>query len=177
MPNLYIPREQIHAWVEQIGENPANHKTVLTFLVRSQRRLAKYVDVNAKQLTVGSRGTSLFLLGLIARCFDKAGGRTKTVSMKHMQDAEARINGVVVDLLPLDDGFAGRVRQVEWRAQPHILDECLMSLFDDPDLDSGEMAKMFFLMWVVIESFDSVWSPPAGFEGQDTYTYVHIEPS
>ena len=175
MANPYIPRARVHELVEEVAESPGSHKAVLTYLVRSQRRLAKYVEANARNTGVGRKGTALFIMGLIARMFDLEGGKMANLSVKTIGEAEQRVAGWAKDVLPVDDGFAERVRQVAERAQPHILDECLMSLFDDEELDAAGMAKMFFLMWVVVESYDASWSPPQGFDGESTYTYVDVE--
>ena len=117
--------------------------------------------------------------------FDMAGGRLKSASWGQIRDAEKRIAAVVPELMPVDDQFPERLRAVAWRAQPHILDEAIMSLFDrdDDDLEEGEepldqveCVKLFFLVWVAVEVLDANWKPPKNFQGEADYTYKHIEP-
>ena len=80
-------------------------------------------------------------------------------------------------LLPVDDGFVERMRGIDWRAQPHILDECVVSLFDDPDLDREQMVRLFLLAWIVVEVANEAWNPPEEFEGDATYTFQPLEES
>ena len=174
MPNLFIPRERLHQWVEEVAADPERHKQPITYLVKNQRRISKYVATNARSLTVGRRGTALFFQGLISRIYDLSGGLIKTATTDHIKTSERAIGAVLEQIMPPDDGFAYRVRQIEWRAQPHIIDECLHSLFDNDDLDRGDVAKLFLIQWVVIETLDVVWTPPANFDGEALYEYVPI---
>ena len=109
----------------------------------------------------------------------------KSASWGQIRKAEKRIGAVVPSLMPVDDQFPERLRKIEWRAQPHILDEALMSLFDrdDEDLEEGEevldtveCVKLFFLVWVAVEVLDANWTPPKGLVGEEHYVYKHIEP-
>lgn len=182
MPNPYMPRQTVHAWSEQIGDDPTQHQAALSRLLKDQRRLAKFIEENRASMDPASAGVSTYLVGVVARMFDLAGGRLKAATWEQVREAEARIGAAVPDLLPIDEQLAERVRQVSWRAQPHVLDEALMALFmrptkeDDPDLASAEKAKIFFLLWVATEVLDANWRPPAGFEGESDYSYVHIVP-
>ena len=185
MANAYIPRDQVHAWSEDIGDHQDEHQAALQRLLKDQKRLVKFIQENAGDLEMSSGGVGVYLLGVVARMFDLAGGRLKSATWAQVRDAESRIGAVAGDLLPLDDGFAGRVRLVEWRAQPHILDEALMALFEtDPsdddeqeDLSPAESAKVFFLLWACTEVLDANWKPRGGWSGLDSYEYVHVEKS
>jgi hypothetical protein len=86
--------------------------------------------------------------------------------------------------MPLDDKLPERVRSVAERAQPHILDDALMALFErgarseeEANLDTNESVKVFLLMWVVTEVLDANWRPAETFAGETDYSYVHIEPT
>ena len=174
MANAYIGRVQIHAWIDDIDDDKAAHKAAINYLLTSQRALSRFVAVQAGQVGVGSRRKILFIQGAILRVFDLAGGKISKITTEHIADAEEKITGVAGEMLPLDDDFAERVRGVAWRGQPHLVDELLMSLFDDKELDVREIAKLFFLMWVVVEAVDNAWTPKADFEGEDQYAYVPI---
>jgi len=84
-------------------------------------------------------------------------------------------------LLPVDDGFVERFHAVP-RAQAHVLDEAAMVLFEvkgenEPsETDKLEAFKVLMVSWVVTEVLDACWRPPAGFVGEETYTFVHIDP-
>ena len=181
MPNPYIPRDLVHAWSDAIGENPDS--APLQRLLKQQRRLARWIEENAANLEPQSAGAALYLVGVVARIFDLAGGRLRAATWEQVRDAERRVLGAVDALLPLDDGFVERARGVAWRAQPHILDEALMSLFErEPDdeeeqLDQTESFKIYLIMWVATEVLDQNWQPPKGFEGPTAYEYVHVEPT
>jgi len=186
MPNAYMPRETVHAWSEQIGEDAITSQASLQRLLKDHRRLTRFLEENAANLTQGSGAVTVYLFGVVARLFDLAGGRVKGSTWAQVRDAEARIGAVVGELLPVDDSFAERVRKIEWRAQPHILDEALMALFerdrddlgpDEVALDKQESLKVFLLLWVATEVLDSNWRPAKDYKGESEYAYVHIEPT
>lgn len=180
MPNAYIPRADVHAWSRAVAEDPTE-QAALHRLLKSQRRLTRFVEENAEALGGQSGGVATFLMGTIARLFDRAGGRLRSATWEQVRSAEKRVQQAVAELLPLD-GFAERARGVDWRAQPHILDEALMALFDakveegEEDLDPVEGLKVYMLLWVAVEVLDLNWRPAKSFEGETTYAYVHIDP-
>jgi hypothetical protein len=183
MPNAYISREQVHAWSEAIGDQPAAHQSALTRLLKDQRRLTRFIEENAANLEPMTAGVSVYLTGVIVRMFDLAGGRLKAATWAQIREAEARVNAAIPALLPLDLTLPDRVRAVEGRAQAHILDEALMALFvrepedEEANLPPLEVVKTFLLLWVATEVLDANWQPPKGFEGHTSYTYVHFEPT
>lgn len=180
MPNAYLPRPQVHAWSEEIGNNTAEHNAALARLLRGQRRLVRWVVENAEHLDGPTVGVTQYLVSVIARMFDLAGGRLKSATWEQVREAEARVLGAASELLPFDDGFADRVRTVSWRAQPHVLDEALYSLFErapeegEADLDTVKAGKVFLLMWVATEVLDRNWTPPAEAELTDSAEFVAI---
>lgn len=184
MPNPFLPREQVHAWSDEIGAQTPEHQTALNRLIKEQRRLTRFLEENQENLPPATAGVTVYLFGVLARMYDLAGGRLRSATWDQVREASRRVGAVAGDLLPADEGFAERVRQVPWRAQPHILDEALMALFErqevgegEVDLDRGEAAKVFFLMWVANEVLDENWKPPRGFRGETTYRHVPIEPT
>lgn len=182
MPNAYISRPVIHEWSNTIGDNPNAHEAALTRLLKDQRRLTRFVEENAENLPGTTGGVTIYLMGVIMRMFDLAGGRLKAATWDQVRAASERVSGVAGELLPFDAGFKDRVRAVEWRAQPHILDEALMALFDvvpdetEEQLDDNDGVRIFFLLWVATEVLDLNWRPAKGFSGESSYTYTHFEP-
>lgn len=184
MANAFIPRDIIHEWSDAIGEDPAGHQATLTRLLKSQRRLTKFIEENQADMEPATAGVTLYLIGVLVRLFDLAGGQLRSATWAQLRDASSKIQGAIPSLLPLDDSLPERVRKFEARAQPHILDEALMSLFErgarseeEADLSTAESVKVFLLMWVVTEVLDANWRPASSFDGEASYTYVHIEPA
>lgn len=181
--NAFIPRSQIHAWSDAIGEQAHEHSAALQRLLKDQRRLTKFIEENQAEMTGGTPGVCLYLTGVIARMFDLAGGRLKRATWAHIRNAERRVQAKLPELLPLDDDFLDRLHALGDRGQPHIVDEAAMVLFeqdrtdDEEDLDPVEALKVLLVCWVVTEVLDDLWTPPKGFEGESSYTYVPIEPT
>ncbi len=180
MPNAFIPRDQVHAWSESIGDEPEKHQAALTRLLKDQRRLTRFIEQNAEELGPMSGGVSVYLMGVIVRMFDLAGGRLKSATWAQIREAEKRVHSQIESLLPLDETLPERARNGN-RAQPHILDEALRALFerepesdDEADLDPAESIKTYLLLWVAVEVLDANWKPAKDFEGLDSYEYVHI---
>lgn len=181
MPNPLIPRDRVHAWSEAIAQDPGAHGAALPRLLKEQNRLTKWVGENQASMHPTTAGIANYMIGVVARIFDLTHGRLKSASWEQLRDAEQRVGQQVGALLPVDKGFAERARGVP-RAQAHILDEALMALFEtqvaegEPEPEPNELLKIYLMMWVATEVLDQCWSPPKGFDGEATYTYVHIEP-
>lgn len=183
MPNPFIPRARVHAWSEEIGAAPESNQAPITRLLKDQRRLSKFVEENAKGMSTGvTGGVAVYLIGVILRMFDLAGGRMRNVTWEDVRAAEKRVQGMVDQLLPVDDGLVARARAVP-RSQPHILDEALYALFErevkdeEAAVDDTESLKIYLLLWVATEALDANWTPPKGFEGEAEYTFTPVEAS
>lgn len=183
MANAFIPRATVHEWSEAIGDDPTGHQASLTRLLRGQRRLVKFIEENQANMEPSTAGVTVYLVGVLVRLFDLAGGQLRGATWAQLREASAKVQGAMADLLPLDDTLPERVRKFSGRAQPHILDEALMSLFErgarseeEANLGTEESVKVFLLMWVVTEVLDANWRPPKSFQGETEYNYVHIEP-
>ena len=182
MPNAYIPRPIVHEWSVDIGKTAVENQAALSRLLKDQRRLTRWLEENAENMDGSTGGVAVYLFGVVARMFDLAGGRMRKATWEQVRAAEKRVGAAAAGLLPFDDGFADRVRGVAWRAQPHILDEALMTLFvrepgeEEEELETTEAGKIFFLMWVATEVMDQNWKPGKGIELVSDYEYVHIEP-
>jgi hypothetical protein len=182
MPNAFMPRAQIHAWSEAIGNEAESHRSAITRLIRDQRRLTKFVEENAKSMSGVTGGIAVYLIGVILRMYDLAGGRTRNVTWEDIRAAEQYVQGQVDKLLPVDAGLVERARSVT-RAQPHILDEALYALFErkpedqETRIDDTESLKVYLLLWVATEALDRNWTPPKGFAGPTEYTFEPVAPS
>ena len=110
-------------------------------MLKDQRRLSKFFEKNVGSLGGQSGEVALYMLAVIVRIYDQVPGRMRKVSGAVIDEASARVNGVTASLLPFDEGFPGRVRGVDWRAQPHILDEALWALFEREEKEEGEEPK------------------------------------
>ena len=188
MSNAFIPRSQVHAWSEAIGDDPQAHQAALNRLLKDQRRLTRFIEENAENLEGWSAGVATYLTGVIVRMFDLAGGRMRSATWAQIREAEARVNALIPEFMPLDETLPERAHTGK-RAQPHILDEALMALFhrftlerdEDEEPEPGELSpieavKTYLMLSVVTDVLDSNWRPPKGFEGETEYSYVHIEP-
>ncbi len=162
-----LDRESVHAWSESIGEDPAPHQAAIQRLLREQRRLSKFVEENARSLTGVTGGVAVYLIGVVLRMFNLAGGRMRTISWDEIRDAERRVQPLAMELLPFDEGFVARAKAVD-RAQPNILDEALYALFErdtkdgEAAMDPVECGKVYLLLWVAVEALHAGWNPPSG---------------
>ena len=184
MPNPFLSRERVHTWSEAIGAQSESHGSAITRLLKDHRRLSHWVEENVASLQGMSGGVAMYMVGVILRMYDLAGGRLRKATWDDVRAAEKRIGAVAGELLPVDDGFPARARAVD-RKQPHILDEALYALFvrepeegseeAEQQLDDLEAFKVYMLMWVATEVLDENWQPPKGFEGEATYTYAPVD--
>lgn len=181
MPNAFLPRAIVHDWSETIGANPTDHQAALSRLLRDQRRLSKFIEENRESMSPATGGVAMYLVGVIIRMFELGGGRLHGATWEQIRAAEARVAGLVPQLLPIDGGFPERLRKIPGRAQPHIIDEALLALFEresdekEADLESAEKAKVAFLLWVAVEVLDANWTPKKGFAGETNYEFVKID--
>lgn len=182
MANALIPRETVHAWSDAIAEEADQHQAALQRLLKSQRRLTRFIEEERENLHPATAGVCVYMTSVIARMFDLAGGSLRNATWAQIRGASAKIQGSLDAMLPLDDGFVDRFHGVD-RAQAHILDEAAMVLFqtergdEEQPLDKKEAFKVLLVSWVITEVLDANWRPPRDFVGEDTYSYVHIEPT
>lgn len=180
MANAFLPREWVHDRSNEIGDAALEEQAALHRLLKDQRRLTRWLEENAGNLQGPSGGVAVYLFGVVARMFDLAGGRLRKASWEQVREAEKRVGAWAAPLLPFDDDFAERVRGVEGRAQPHILDEALYNLFErepeeeEAELDPTEAGKIFFLLWVATEVLDQNWKPGSSIPLDADYAYVPV---
>jgi hypothetical protein len=90
------------------------------------------------------------------------------VNSDDIHTATAKVQGAAADLFPADDSFVERAKGVDWRAQPHLLDEILWALFERDDKTEGEVdlepekaALVYLMLWAAIEALDANWTAPS----------------
>ena len=190
MPDVASTREEVHRLAEACSEEGDAFQPTAMRLVREQRRLSKFFEANFETLGAMSGQVALYMLTVSMRVFEQLGGRLTKVSGKDIDAASAKVQAVMDELLPADEGFAERVKAVAWRAQPHLLDEVLWALYErddakaegraEPeadgedaaedgeetpagpvDLDADQSAMVYMMLWVAIEALDANWRPPS----------------
>jgi len=176
MAQPIISREEVHAYAEACSDDPVAFQPIATRLVRDQKRLVRFIEQNAAALGQEAAQVAVYMTSVCLRVFDRVGGRLDKVPGRDLDLGAARISAVVDTLLPADEHLPERVRQVEWRAQPHLLDEILWALYerDEEEKKEGEesgklppdkAAVLFLAMWAVVEAMNANWKPPADYAG------------
>ncbi|MED5374697.1 MAG: hypothetical protein VX899_27005 [Myxococcota bacterium] len=172
MANAAIDRDTVHTLSEACAEDGERFRAIATRLLKEQKRLLSFYNQNLPAIDAQTGEVSLYLFSVVVRIFDQMGGRLSKVNGKQINAAAAKVQGVVDQLLPFDKEFPERVRAIEDRAQPHILDEALWALFErsDEDKQEGEVdvdptkaGMIFMMLWVATEALDAAWKPPASF--------------
>lgn len=180
MPNSFLSRDQVHAWSEDISHNTDVHAAALPRLIKAQRRLGRFIEENHESMESHTVGVSSYLMGVVARMFELAGGQLKTATWEQVRAAEAKVGAAAGQILPYNEGFVERFRAIEGRAQPHIMDEAIYALFerkpeaDEEQVQTTESVKVFFLLWVAVEVLDMNWKPAKTFQGETAYLFVPI---
>jgi len=176
-----IPRALVHEWSETIGAQASTEQSNLTRIMKDNRRLSRFVEENFESLDEATRSVAMYLVGVVARIYEKAGGRMRIATWDQLRAATAKVEGQIGALLPLDDGFVARCHALTDRAQPHIVDEAVYALFERPSrpdeaqTPATERLKLLLLMWVANEVCAVNWTPPATFKGEASYTHTPVE--
>ncbi len=168
--NPAIPRDRVHALAEACSDEGEAFQSTAARLIKQQRRLSKYIERNVEHLGPLPAQVALYMLTVTMRIFEQTGGRMSKASGRDMDAAAARIAEITDSLLPADGGFAERAKAVEWRAQPHILDEILWALYErddedkregEVDLEDNQSALVYLVLWLAVEALDANWRAPA----------------
>ena len=166
--NPHIPRDVVHRWSEECAEQGLAFQAVARRLLDDQGRLGRFFKSNVPVIEGQGGEVSLYLLAVIVRLFEKGGGRLGRVGSTEIEAATKKIQSHARKLLPGNEGFADRVREVADRAQPHILDEALHALFEREEKKAEEVAippeqaaLVFLMLWAATEALDSAWKAPA----------------
>lgn len=169
MPHPAIPRDEVHTIAESCGEHLDQFQPVASRLLREQKPLVNFLRKNAAHIGGQEGEVTVYMLAVILRIFEQIGGRMHKASASDAQAAADRISAIADQLLPFDKELPARIRAVEWRAQPHVLDEVLWALYErtekkegEVDVDPKKAALIALSLWACTEALDQSWRPPAG---------------
>ncbi len=165
--NPTIPREQVHQWSEECAAQGLAFQSVARRILEDQARLSRFFKANIPTMPGQSGEVSLYLLSVVVRIYERAGGHLGRIGTKEIDAATRKIQGYAALLMPADGGFPNRVRNVDERSQPHILDEALHALFEREEKKEGEVemppeqaALVFLMLWAATEACNLAWQPP-----------------
>jgi hypothetical protein len=168
MSQFEIPRDDVHRISEACADEQSRFSVVATRLVKDQRRLTRFIKKEVPAIEGQEGQVALYLYAVVIQIFQSYGGRLGNVTNDHIAAARARVQAAAGGILPFDEGFPERVRTVEDRAQPHILDEALHALFEREEIQEQEIdvpkdkaGLIFLILWVATEALDLAWTPPA----------------
>lgn len=169
MSNAAIPRETVHRFAEACSDDPLAHQSTALRLLKDQRRLSRWFEQNAAHIGAVPVQVASYMLSVTLRIFELSGGRLSRVTTDDLDRATARVQAHTDALLPADKAFGARAKEVADRAQPHILDEILWALYErddkdkregEADMDPGDCALAYLLLWTAVEALDANWQPP-----------------
>jgi hypothetical protein len=172
--NPALPRPWVTKVSEECADLGVNFSNAARRLLDEHTRLVRFFKANVGQMEGQTSEVALYLLAVVLRIFDRAGGRVGRVGSAEIEAATQRILKEGKALLPFDDGFADRVRGVSWRAQPAILDEALFALFERQNRKDNEVpvepeqaGRIFLMLWAATEAMDAAWRAPAAAEWKE----------
>lgn len=156
MPTV-VGREDAKAWMQDIADNPEAHKLAVANVVKRQRRLGKWMKLQAQHLGAHLGVSAAYTMGVAGRCLELGGARLSACTDAQIDAAAEQVAESIDALLPADDGLRDRLAEVPWRAQPHVLDLLVEDLFT-PEEEGGEakhppatLFQLFVLVWVGVE--------------------------
>lgn len=165
--NPQIPRPVVHALSEECADIGPNFSATAKRLLEDQARLVRFFRQNLPSMEGQAGEVSLYLLAVVMRIFDRCGGKMGRISATEIEAATRRIMAEGKHVLPFDEGFPARVREVGWRAQPHILDEALHALFEREErkeievaVDHNQAGRIFLMLWAATEALEAAWRAP-----------------
>ena len=167
MANPAINRDKVHTLAEACSDEGEAFQPVATRLIKHQRRLSRFFEQNVSEMGPMASQVGLYMLSVSLRIFDQVGGRMGKVNGDDLKAATAKVQGAAGSIFPSDDTFHERAKNVEWRAQPHLLDEILWALFERDDKTEGEVdlepdkaALVYLMLWAAVEALDANWTAP-----------------
>jgi uncharacterized protein (TIGR02266 family) len=176
MGNAYIPREQVHAWSEEIGKNPAAQRPRCMEILQGQPKLRLFLDENLGKMSGSGSEFASRLVDVCLLVFYVSGGSLNQVTWEAVRAVSNKVQASANALLPPDAELPQRLRQIEDRAQPHLLDEIAMILFEsDCGLARGDAFRCLLIAWLTVEVLDAAWVPPMGFAGELEYKYESLD--
>ena len=173
MPNPAITRAQVHFIGEVCADEGDAFQSTARRLLMHQTRLRRFFEQNAAPMGMMPAQVAIHMLSVTLRIIEQVGGRVRKVTGRELTAATNRVDGAVAALMPPDAEFPERAKAWMDRAQPHILDEVLWALYErdkdelregEVDLEPGQSAMIYVMMWTAVEALDMVWRPPKGWD-------------
>jgi len=167
MSNPAIDRDRVHSLAEACSDDGDSFQSTASRLIKNQRKLSRFFEQNVGPMGPMATQVGLYMLSVSLRIFEQVGGRLDKVNGSDLTEATTKVQAKADSLLPADDGFVGRAKAIEGRAQPHLLDEILWALFEREDKNEGEVdlepdkaALVYLMLWAAVESLDANWRAP-----------------
>lgn len=171
MPNAAIDRDTVHSLAEACSDQADAFQPVATRLIKNQRRLSRFFEQNVAEMGPMASQVGLYMLSVSLRIFDQIGGRMGKVNGDDIKAATAKVQAAAGEIFPADGTFHERAKGIDWRAQPHLLDEILWALFEREDRTDGEVdlegdkaALVYLMLWAAVEALDANWTAPDSLE-------------
>ena len=166
-----ISREDVHAYSEACSDMGVEFQSIAVRLVKEQNRLKTFIDKEFAKVDPLAGQVALYMFTVCLRVFEQDGGKLKKVNSNDINQAFAKTQRAFKEsLIPMDEGFSARAKDIEWRAQPNLLDEILWALFDrneeekkeeEAPLDTKQSALIYLMLWTTVEALDSRYKPRA----------------
>jgi hypothetical protein len=162
-----LSREVVHALSEAVGNAAVEFQPTATRLLKEQRPLARFFEQNAATLGPAYAQVATYMLSVSMRVLEQT-GRLRKVSWSDLEAAQARVGAAVPQLMPADKELSARAKAIDWRAQPHLLDEILWALYDrsadehkegEVEVPEAPSALIYFMLWTAVEALDANWTP------------------
>ena len=167
MTNPAINRDKVHTLAEACSDQGEAFQPIATRLIKHQRRLSRFFEQNVAEMGPMASQVGLYMLSVSLRIFDQVGGRMGKVNGEDLNAATAKVQSAAAGIFPADDEFEVRAKAIEWRAQPHLLDEILWALFErdekaegEVDLEPDKAALVYLMLWAAVEALDANWKAP-----------------
>jgi len=172
MVNSAIPRQDVHNLAEGCAGDPESFQRIASRLLREQKAVARFLSDNFNTIGPENGQIATYMTAVSLRIFQELGGRMRKIPRREIDRAAMRVHEVVDGILPADGGVPQRVRAIEWRAQPHLLDEILWALFEkkvedeeEIDIEPNVGTMIFLTLWPLVEAMDATWRAPRGYDG------------
>ncbi len=167
MANIAISREKVHSLAEACSDEGEAFQPIATRLIKHQRRLSRFFEQNVAEMGPMASQVGLYMLSVSLRIFDQVGGRMGKVNGEDLSAATAKVQGAAASIFPADATFHERAKEIDWRAQPHLLDEILWAVVERDDKSEGEVdlepdkaALVYLMLWAAVEALDANWKAP-----------------
>lgn len=160
-----LSREVVHQHSEACSEMGEAFQSIAMRLTKEQKRLLKYLEEQFQKFDPLAGQIAMYMATVCVRVFEETGTRLRKVNSEDIRAAEKYVGAYVSKLLPADDGFSERAKELE-RAQPHLMDEILWALYDRDEeeklqdeavLNPKQSAQIYILLWVAVEALNTKW--------------------